>query len=257
MLSMYAKLFSRISQSSLMEEDVHVRYCFMMFLAIADQNGDVIGTDVAIARHVNLPLEKFTECVKELMSPDANSNSPEHEGRRVIESENGRGYHVVNYTKYRLIKTDEEKRTYMREYMRRRRNSKNDSNVTDVKIGKVSLGDVTHAEAETEAELPPIPQGDQELIPKITQEIRNTPETLRLRAIFNQRPDTKWSDRTMKLYRKMTPIPEEEFKAVEKYQQVNRSTPNSDYSIRDLETLLSKWSAIVDRGRNIKDVSIF
>ncbi len=147
---MYAKLFSRIAQSSLMEQDVETRYCFMMLLAIADVQGDVIGTDVAIARTVNLPLESFRRSITALMSPDPDSNSPAHEGRRVIPSENGRGYRLVNYTTYRTIKTAEEKRAYMREYMQERR--KSERSVKNSNQGKEVLGDVTHAEGEADTE---------------------------------------------------------------------------------------------------------
>ena len=152
---MYAKLFSRIAQSSLMEQDVPVRYCFMMLLAIADPVGDVIGTDVAIARTVNLPLEDFKRCVAALMQPDPDSNSQVHDGRRIVASANGRGYQLVNYVTYREIKTVEEKRAYMREYMRARRGSLKNKDVTAVKPGKVLLSDVTHVEAEVEAEVEP------------------------------------------------------------------------------------------------------
>jgi uncharacterized phage protein (TIGR02220 family) len=153
--SMYAKLFSRIAQSSLMEEDVETRYCFMMLLAIADSGGDVIGTDVALARTVNLPLDTFKRCVARLMEPDADSNSQVHEGRRLVPSESGRGYRVVNYCTYRSIKTAEEKKAYMREYMAQRRKALKDNDVTDVKNGnsrKEALNDVTHSEGEEEAD---------------------------------------------------------------------------------------------------------
>lgn len=150
--SMYAKLFSRIAQSSLMEEPIETRYTFMMLLAIADQSGDVIGTDVALARTINLPLATFTESVKALMEPDPHSNSQDHDGRRLIPSDFGRGYRIVNYSAYRAIKTAEEKKTYMREYMRARRESLKTKEVTSVNICKTALSDVTHAEAEVETE---------------------------------------------------------------------------------------------------------
>lgn len=118
---MYAKLMSRITESSLMEEDVPVRYCFMMMLAMADPKGYVIGTDVAIARRMNIPKDQFLAYVAELMLPDPDSNSQENEGRRVIVSDVERGYYVVNYKKYRDTRDEEQRREYMREYMRERR----------------------------------------------------------------------------------------------------------------------------------------
>jgi hypothetical protein len=149
---MYAKLFSRIAQSSLMEEPIETRYTFMMLLAIADQSGDVIGTDVALARTINLPLATFTKAAKALMEPDPQSNSQDQEGRRLVPSDNGRGYRIVNYTAYRAIKTAEEKKTYMREYMRARRESLKAKDVTPVNICKPALSDVTHTEAEADTE---------------------------------------------------------------------------------------------------------
>jgi hypothetical protein len=145
-----------------MEEPIETRYTFMMLLAIADQSGDVIGTDVALARTINLPLATFTEAVKALMEPDPHSNSQDQEGRRLVPSDNGRGYRIVNYTAYRAIKTAEEKKTYMREYMRARREALKTKDVTPVNICKPALSDVTHAEAEAEAEAetPLTPKGE-------------------------------------------------------------------------------------------------
>jgi len=162
---MYAKLFSRIAQSSLMEEKVTTRYVFMMMLALADRHGDVIGTDVAIARMMNVTADEFSQAIGPLLAPDPDSNSQAEEGRRLVSSENGRGYRIVNYVSYREMKSDEEKREYMRNYMRdRRAGSKPD--VKPVKKCKTSSSDVTQAEAEADtkakAEKKNTPKGDED-----------------------------------------------------------------------------------------------
>jgi hypothetical protein len=151
---MYAKLFSRIAQSSLMEEKVNTRYVFMMMLALSDRHGEVIGTDVAISRMMNVPKNDFCDALKPLLEADLDSNSPAEEGRRIILSENGRGYKIVNYLNYRDMKSDDEKREYMRQYMKRRRDKtkENDENLNSVNPCKVLLNDVTHTEAEAEAD---------------------------------------------------------------------------------------------------------
>jgi len=115
---MYAKLFARITESSLMEEPINVRYTFVMMLAISDPEGYVIGTDVAIARRLNMPLAELKRCLAVLMAPDPDSNSQELEGRRITVSTSERGYHVVNFVTYRDIKDQKDRREYMREYMR-------------------------------------------------------------------------------------------------------------------------------------------
>lgn len=115
--TMYAKLFSRITESSLMEEQIPVRYTFVMLLAISDPTGLVVGTDVAIARRLNMPFKQFVECVKVLQKPDPNSNSKEEDGRRLIASDGERGYQIVNFVKYRDMRDEDAKRSYMRNYM--------------------------------------------------------------------------------------------------------------------------------------------
>lgn len=146
---MFVKLYSRITESSLMEQPIEVRYTFMMLLAIADPTGRVVGTDIAIARRINLPLLTFVNSVNSLKEPDPDSNSKEEEGRRVISSDGERGYQIVNYQKYRNLKDENEKREYMRTYMRNRRDAVKNSNSGKEMLNV--LDDVTQAEAEGEA----------------------------------------------------------------------------------------------------------
>lgn len=135
-------MMSRITESSLMDEDIPVRYCFVMLLAVADPQGYAIGTDVALARRLNMPLQEFKSCIHKLMQPDPDSNSKEEEGRRVIESDCERGYYLVNYTKYRDTRDEEQRREYMREYMRNYREGKGVTPVNKRKQRKPQLAKV-------------------------------------------------------------------------------------------------------------------
>jgi hypothetical protein len=139
---MFAKLFDRITESSLMEEEIPTRYAFVMLLAIADRHGEVIGTDVALSRRLNMPLEDFREAIKKLSSPDKDSNSTEFEGRRLIPSEAERGYHIVNYVKYRDIKNEDERREYMRAYMAKKRGCKQSVNTCKQKLAVLAHTDL-------------------------------------------------------------------------------------------------------------------
>ncbi len=153
-MGMYAKLMSRVTESSLMEEPIDVRYCFLMMLAIADPQGYVVGTDIAIARRINMPLEQFKSCLQELMKPDENSNSKEAEGRRVVNSDCERGYYLVNYVKYRDTRDEEHRREYMRNYMRKYRDDKPLSGtVKSVNSGKQKLSKLAKAEVKEEADV--------------------------------------------------------------------------------------------------------
>lgn len=148
---MFAKLFSRITESSLMEQPVMTRWVFVGLLAIADPQGHVIGTDVAIARRLNVSPDEFLEALQELMAPDPDSNSPEMEGRRVVESDCGRGYRLVNYLTYRNMRDEDQRREYMRGYMRdyRAKGGEKHESVNTCKHRKLLLA---QAEAEAEAE---------------------------------------------------------------------------------------------------------
>lgn len=156
---MYTKLYARITESSLMEEEISVRYVFVLMLAICNQDGDVVGTDVALARRLNMPLDDFQRCVYILMKPDANSNSQECAGRRVIRSDSERGYTVVSYKKYRGLRDESHRRDYMREYQRKRRAKLSETEPVNKSVNNVKS--VSHSEAEAEGEgdtNPPTPQ---------------------------------------------------------------------------------------------------
>lgn len=152
---MYAKLYSRITESSIIEEPVIVRWVFVGMLAIAEVDGTVIGTDVAISRRLNVTMEELHEALKVLMSPDPRSNNLDYEGRRVIESPNERGYFLTSYEKYRTLQTKEMRREYMKEYMANLRLNQKEELLTTPKLTEslqsLHVNSVRHAEGEAEA----------------------------------------------------------------------------------------------------------
>lgn len=85
-----------------------------MLMAIADKSGSVLGTDEAIARIINVPIEEFTEALTALMAPDADSQSKEHDGRRIVRLDGIPGLFLVNYVKYAEIGSEEQRREYFR-----------------------------------------------------------------------------------------------------------------------------------------------
>lgn len=119
---MYAKIFARVAQSSLTQnETISTRGVFFMLLAIADSEGVVLGTDKAIARIINVEEGVLAEALGRLMSPDAESQSPDEEGRRVVRLEETPGLLIVNYLKYRGLKNNSETREYFAQKQRESR----------------------------------------------------------------------------------------------------------------------------------------
>lgn len=103
----HAKLFARVTESSLTSAPKMSQLAFFYLLAIADRKGQVIGTDDRIAARICFELPDFTAAIGVLTSPDEQSSSKAHEGRRLVATEEPRGYRIVNYRAYQGSKPSE------------------------------------------------------------------------------------------------------------------------------------------------------
>ena len=139
---MFAKLFSSITESSLWSEPKEVRLLFVTMLAKADQSGFVEASIPGLARVANLSVEETEASLECLQSPDKYSKNPDNEGRRVLAVPGG--FMLLNYEDYRSRRSTEERREYMRDYMKAYR-SKTAERKPDVNNGKPPLA---QAEAE-------------------------------------------------------------------------------------------------------------
>lgn len=118
---MYAKVFRQFFESTINEEPLHVRLLFIFMLMQANDDGVVDATPQSLARSFNMPLDQVTEGLARLCAPDPSSRSREEEGRRLIPIRATYGWRIVNYIAYRNIQREEDRRTYHREYGRKRR----------------------------------------------------------------------------------------------------------------------------------------
>jgi hypothetical protein len=117
---MYAKLFSKILDSSVWLEAVETRIVWVTMLAAMDDSGFVaMATPVNVARRANVSLDAASMALAVLEAPDPNSSDPEQEGRR-LERVPG-GWLVRNAEKYRSIATRADERAATRERVRRHR----------------------------------------------------------------------------------------------------------------------------------------
>jgi hypothetical protein len=119
---MYCKLFASLYQGTLRGKS-HEILVFTNLLAHADAEGYVDKHFRAIADEVGLTVEEVKTAITLLESPDSESRSPENEGRRLLRINDHRawGWQVVNYAKYRNIKSDEDRRKANREAQQRYR----------------------------------------------------------------------------------------------------------------------------------------
>ena len=161
-VGVYGKIFDQIFSSSIMEEELETRYLFMSMLAICETGGVVDITHEALARKINLDVEKVRRSINALQSPDPRSRSQNDDGRRLvlIDAHRDWGWIIVNYDKYKAIRSNEERREYMKEYMRRKRNP---SLLTSCKQALTQLAKEEEEEEEEEEakeeDSPPPPSG--------------------------------------------------------------------------------------------------
>jgi len=124
---MYSKLYRQLFTSSVMEEDLITRYVWLCLIALADKEGIVDMTRESLARTLNMDVGQLNLAIDRLLAPDLASRSKKNEGRRLspLDQDRNWGWTIVNYVAYRDIKNEEEKREYMKNYMRMRRELEN------------------------------------------------------------------------------------------------------------------------------------
>lgn len=121
---MYGKLFVQMYQGTLATKGPwQALVTFQQLVILADKHGQVDMTPDAISRITTIPLEIIETGLQELSKPDSESRSPLEDGRRIVPLADNRswGWKVVNYEHYRKIRSEEERREYHRQYMRKRR----------------------------------------------------------------------------------------------------------------------------------------
>jgi len=117
---MYVKVFSQIFDSSI-ADDFRLRHFFMDLLVLADPNGCVDMTQTAIAARTRIPLEEVTAMLCKLEQPDPESRTPDADGRRIERLDTHRtwGWHIINYSRFRQIASEAQRREKTRERVAR------------------------------------------------------------------------------------------------------------------------------------------
>lgn len=120
---MYVKLFASLYQGTLRGRPNEI-LVFTNLLAHADRYGVVDKHWRAIAEETGLNHDEVQAAIQVLESPDAESRSPEREGRRIYRLDDHRawGWQIVNYEKYRAIRSEDDRREQNRLAQERFRN---------------------------------------------------------------------------------------------------------------------------------------
>lgn len=146
----FTKLFSSITESTIWREPANVRLVWITMLAMADRRGRVWASLPGLADRARVPDEDCRTAIKTFLSPDADSRTREHEGRR-IEVIDG-GWRLLNHEKYRAIRDEESIKDSKRNYINKRRAAEKQANVENVELGRTASNDVSQCRANAEAE---------------------------------------------------------------------------------------------------------
>jgi len=119
---MYGKIFESIYDGSLYGHWEAI-VTMQQLIVLADADGIVDMTPAAIAGKTSIPLEILEAGLKLLSEPDPCSRSPVSRGVRIqlLDVQRPWGWFLVNHEKYKHLRTAEDRRKYMRNYMRDRR----------------------------------------------------------------------------------------------------------------------------------------
>jgi len=136
----FTKLFSSITDSSIWQESSDSRVVWVTLLAMADPLGRVHASISGLARRSNVSREATEQALAVFLSPDPDSRTSDHEGRRIEAIEGG--WRLLNYKVYREKQDEEAIREANR--VRQERYRKNNADVTDSNAMSRS---VTHSNA--------------------------------------------------------------------------------------------------------------
>ncbi len=148
---MYGKLFVQMYDGTLATRGPwQALVTFQQMVILCNRTGVVDMTAEAISRRTTVPLEIIETGIVALEAVDPQSRTPDCDGRRIVRLADNRdwGWQIVNYERYRKIRSDEERNAYQRELMRKRRAvSKDVSKVSEVSTCSKQYAEVSSSKA--------------------------------------------------------------------------------------------------------------
>lgn len=153
---LYGKLFEQMYDGTLGTRGPwQALITFQQLIILADPDGIIDMTREAIARRTTVPLEIITTGIDALEQPDPQSRTPTAEGRRITRLDDARewGWHITNYELYKKLRSQDERREYMRNYQRDRRGHVNIGKHASTPVSDVNPINIQYAVSSMENEL--------------------------------------------------------------------------------------------------------
>lgn len=139
---MYGKIFKQIYDGSLYGH-WQAMVTLQQMIVLADRDGFVDMTPQALSARTGIPFEIIQQGLAELEQPDPASRTAEDEGRRIVRVSDTRtwGWHITNYTHFRKLYREEERREYKRQWMRDKRGQEKSTTSTSGQCGPMGEGE--------------------------------------------------------------------------------------------------------------------
>jgi hypothetical protein len=117
---MYGKIYEQTFTGSMCGKGSTTFAVWAYIIANTKQDHRVEVNPKLVATAIGCPEEEVVAALKLFLSPDKASRSSEHGGRRLIK-EGQFLYYVTGHDRFRGYKNQDQRREYMRDYMRDRR----------------------------------------------------------------------------------------------------------------------------------------
>lgn len=115
----YTKLFSDIVDSSIWDEDAETCKVWVTLLALSDANGYVRGSPGWLAGKAKVSVELCERALEKFKNPDPRSRTPDNDGRRIEQLEDG--WLILNYISFRGRLSNDPKSIATRERVQKHR----------------------------------------------------------------------------------------------------------------------------------------
>lgn len=149
----YTKLFGSIIASSVWRESKETKIVWITMLAMAKKTGVVEASLPGLAVLAGVTLDECQAAIARLSEADPYSRTKDNEGRRIACVDGG--WHILNHAKYRAKMSNDERREYLKIKQREFRAKQKGVN-TESTINSMSTHTKAEAEADTEADNPPM-----------------------------------------------------------------------------------------------------
>jgi hypothetical protein len=147
---MFVKLFGSILDSSIWATDLPTRIVWITMLAMADEFGVVHASVGGLTRRAQVSDAECRKALAVLSEPDPDDRSGIERGARIRDIQGG--WELINYKKYRELRTQKQVVDAMRQARHRSRSVTSDGDMSPTIVMRHDVTTEAEAEAEEEAE---------------------------------------------------------------------------------------------------------